>query len=155
MSRTTSSSGQNPSTGLSVWNEGQGQDVNEPDPVEPAMRKVQAEALKAPEAAYVEREATHLPPPIPTTAATPGLLHIPHLKGTKSANELAAMIVADLREVDGCPKAGVNVTVYGSNPWNSWLSFGSAAGPVPNKSELQEFCDIITGRLKRLYNVRP
>jgi hypothetical protein len=63
------------------------------------------------------------------------------------------MILADLREMKGCPKAGVSVTVYGSNPWNSWLSFGGAAGPVPNKAELQEFCEIITERLKRLYDV--
>jgi hypothetical protein len=53
----------------------------------------------------------------------------------------------------GCPTDGVNVTVYGYNPWNSWLSFGGVAGPVPNKVELQEFCDIITERLKRLYDV--
>jgi hypothetical protein len=54
------------------------------------------------------------------------------------------MILADLRDVAGCPKDGVNVTVYGSNPWNSWLYLGKVAGPVPNKAELQEFCEIIT-----------
>ena len=34
-------------------------------------------------------------------------------KQTKSAEELAAMIVEDLSKVDGCPERGVNVTVYG------------------------------------------
>jgi hypothetical protein len=38
--------------------------------------------------------------------------------------------------MDGCPKRGVTVTVYGLNPWNSMLTFGVAAGPVPNKTEL-------------------
>ena len=71
----------------------------------------------------------------------------------RAADDLAAMILADLSKIDGCPKRGVNVTVYGSNPWNSWLSFGGEAGPVPNKVELQGFCDIITERLKRLYDV--
>jgi hypothetical protein len=33
------------------------------------------------------------------------------------------------------------------------LTFGVTAGPVPNEAELQRFCDIITGRLKRLYDV--
>src|SRR5258707_15628754 len=48
---------------------------------------------------------------------------------------------------------GVNVTVYGLNPWNSMLTFGVDAGAVPNKTDLQGFCDIITERLKRLYDV--
>lgn len=71
----------------------------------------------------------------------------------RTADELATMILDDLSKIEGCPKRGFNVTVYGSNPWNSWLSFGTAAGPVRNRTELQTFCQIITDRLKRLYNV--
>lgn len=62
------------------------------------------------------------------------------------------MIHEDLSKVDGCPKAGVNVTVYGV-PWNAMLMFGAAAGPVRNKAELQGFFEIITERLQRLYDV--
>jgi hypothetical protein len=40
------------------------------------------------------------------------------------------------------------------NPWNSLLTFGVDAGPVRNKVELQGYHDIITDRLKRLYDVR-
>jgi hypothetical protein len=76
-------------------------------------------------------------------------------KEKKVAEELAAMILHDLSNMDGCPKRGVTVTVYGLNPWNSMLMFGVTAGPVPNKAELQRFCDIITERLKRLYDVGP
>jgi hypothetical protein len=50
-------------------------------------------------------------------------------------------------------KRGVNVTVYGLNPWNSLLTFGVDAGPVPNNTDLQSFCEIITERLRRLYDV--
>jgi hypothetical protein len=71
----------------------------------------------------------------------------------KTAEGLAAMIREDLSNVDGCPEHGVTVTVYGLNPWNSMLTFGVDAGPVPNKAELQSFFDIITDRLKRLYDV--
>jgi hypothetical protein len=71
----------------------------------------------------------------------------------KTAEGLAAMIREDLSNVDGCPEHGVSVTVYGLNPWNSMLTFGVDAGPVPNKAELQSFFDIITDRLKRLYDV--
>ena len=75
------------------------------------------------------------------------------VKQTKTAEELAAMIHQDLSQIEGCPERGVKVTVYGLNPWNSLLAFGVDAGPVPNKADLQAFCDIITERLKRLYDV--
>jgi hypothetical protein len=54
------------------------------------------------------------------------------------------MIRQDLSGVDGCPRRGVTVTVYGLSPWNSMLTFGVDAGPVPNKADLQSFCDLIT-----------
>jgi hypothetical protein len=71
---------------------------------------------------------------------------------TKTAEELTAMIVQDLSEVDGCPKRGVKVTVYGI-PWNAMLMFGAAAGPVPAKDEVRKFFEIIKARLQRLYDV--
>jgi len=74
-------------------------------------------------------------------------------KEMKTADELAAMIREDLSNVDGCPELGVTVTVYGLNPWNSMLTFGAAAGPVRNRAELQRFCEIITSRLQRLYDI--
>lgn len=74
------------------------------------------------------------------------------VKETKTADEVAAMIHADLIQMDGCPKQGIKVTVYGI-PWKSMLMFGAEAGPVRNKAELQSFFDIITERLQRLYDV--
>jgi hypothetical protein len=64
------------------------------------------------------------------------------------------MIHQDLSQIEGCPERGVKVTVYGLNPWNSMLTFGVDAGSVPNKTDLRSFCDIITERLRRLYDVR-
>jgi hypothetical protein len=75
-------------------------------------------------------------------------------KQKKTAEELAAMIHADLSMIDGCPTRGLKVTVYGLNPWNSLLAFGPESGPVPNRADLQAFCDVITERLKRLYNIQ-
>ena len=74
------------------------------------------------------------------------------LKERKTADELAAMIHEDLSKVDGCPKHGVKVTVYGI-PWRAMLSFGAAAGPVRNRAELQKFFEIINERLQRLYDL--
>jgi hypothetical protein len=75
-----------------------------------------------------------------------------HTRQTKTAEELAAMIHEDLSKIDGCPKRGVNVTVYGL-PWNAMRMFGAAAGPVRNKDELKRFFEIIVERLKRLHDV--
>ena len=65
----------------------------------------------------------------------------PEDRGTSTVNQLARH------------PASAN-PVYGLNPGNSLLTFGVDAGPVPNKTDLQSFCDIITERLKRLYDVR-
>jgi hypothetical protein len=62
------------------------------------------------------------------------------------------MIHEDLSRMDGCPKHGVSVTVYGI-PWNAMLTFGAEAGPVRDKAELKKFFEIITERLRRLYNM--
>src|SRR5260370_31412761 len=75
------------------------------------------------------------------------------VKQTKTTEELAAMIHQDLSQIEGFPERGVKVTVYGLNPWNSLLTFSVDAGPVPNKTDLQSFCEIITERLRRLYDV--
>jgi hypothetical protein len=99
-----------------------------------------------------------IPVDVPTTSdeqAHRGLAPATPAKEMKTEEELAAMIHQDLSQVEGCPQRGVTVTVYGLNPWNSMLTFGVDAGPVRNKDELQRFYDIITERLRRLYDVRP
>ena len=78
--------------------------------------------------------------------------HSERPKERKTADELAAMIHEDISKMDGCPKHGVKVTVYGI-PWRAMLSFGAAAGPVRNRAELQKFFEIINERLQRLYDV--
>ncbi len=76
-----------------------------------------------------------------------------HARQTRTAAELEAMILEDLRNVDGCPKQGIKVTVYGI-PWNAMLMFGATAGPVRNKDELRQYFEIIVDRLKRLYDIK-
>ena len=95
----------------------------------------------------------HIPAPA-NALAHPGLSPTSLTKGEKTPEELAEMIHNDLSMIEGCPARGIKVTVYGLNPWNSLLTFGIEAGPVPNKADLQAFCDVITDRLKRLYNIK-
>jgi hypothetical protein len=99
-----------------------------------------------------------IPIDVPTTSDAQehrGLAPTTPAKEMKTEEELAAIIHQDLSQVEGCPQRGVTVIVYGLNPWNSMLTFGVDAGPVRNNDELQRFCDIITERLRRLYDVRP
>jgi hypothetical protein len=94
------------------------------------------------------RDYANLSPPLRNVDLVPAAP-----KQVKSPGDLAAMILDDLSKMEGCPQQDVQVTVYGSNPWNSWLRFGSGAGPVPSKTALQDFCSIITERMRRLYDV--
>lgn len=96
------------------------------------------------------------PPAIRSTTsdqAFPDLQHRSSFKELKTADELAAMILSDLKQVAGCPRSGITVTVYGLSPWNSWLHFGGTAGAVHNKQELQDFCALLTDRLRLRYDV--
>jgi len=83
-----------------------------------------------------------------------GLAPVSPGKEKKTAEELAEMIRQDLSKMSGCPERGIEVTVYGLSPWNAMLKFGVQAGPVSNREELLEFFDIITERLKLLYDIR-
>jgi hypothetical protein len=142
--------------------------VTNPDLVELAMRAVQGTKVESAESNPIAAEPTgnllreiigltaaQMPVegPAAPDAAVSAKAHRDPTKQKKTAEELAAMILDDLSTVDGCPKRGVKVAVYGSNPWNSWLSFGGDAGPVRNRADLQTLCEIITERLKRLYDV--
>ena len=49
-------------------------------------------------------------------------------KEAKTAEELAAMIHEDLSKMEGCPAAGVQVTVY-VIPWKAMLTFGGEPDP--------------------------
>lgn len=128
------------------------------DLIQLAMQIVQKQSSAAPEVATEEESASPppvapMPPPLPFATSNIGLPLPNPVRETKTADELSTMILSDLRKVKGCPPAGITVTVYGSNPWNCWLHFGAAVGPLRNKAELHKFCEIITDRLMRLYDV--
>jgi hypothetical protein len=58
----------------------------------------------------------------------------------------------DLSKMEGCPGAGIKVTVYGI-PWKAMLTFGVPAGPVRNRAELKRFFKVVTERYQRLYEI--
>jgi hypothetical protein len=122
------------------------------DLVELAMQIVEQERHPELFVEKVRGQLTAASPPTPSDSF-PDLQHRAPAKEPKTANELAAMILSDLSNVEGCPRAGLTVTVYGLSPWNAWLHFGAAAGPVPNKKELQDFCTLLSERMRLRYDV--
>jgi hypothetical protein len=51
---------------------------------------------------------------------------------SRTAAELADIILNALRVLDGVPERGFVVTVYGANPWNAMLTINPEAGPIKN-----------------------
>jgi hypothetical protein len=78
-------------------------------------------------------------PAISDTHESHGLPLTTRAKEKKTAEELAAMIHHDLSQIEGCPKRGVKLTVYGLSPWNSLLTFGVDAGPSPTRPICRPF----------------
>jgi hypothetical protein len=116
--------------------------VSNPNLVELAMRLVQGAnpepsapntlaALAAEHAHAILQPAPQEPievqksPTLDRAPASVDLTWTAPAKEIKVADQLAAMILEDLSKTEGCPKRGVKVTVYGSNPWSSCLSFDS------------------------------
>ncbi|HVV43339.1 MAG TPA: hypothetical protein VHC94_20005 [Nitrobacter sp.] len=85
------------------------------------------------------------PAPNPPAAAPPALPVAPQAEAPvelseparaepesrrKTAADLESIILRALQTLDGAPKAGFVVTVYGSNPWNAMLTIKPEAGRI-------------------------
>jgi hypothetical protein len=71
----------------------------------------------------------------------------------RSAEELAAIILNALRTLDGSPKEGFAVTVYGANPWNAMLTITPAAGAIKDALLWRERVKEMAIRLRQHYDL--
>lgn len=71
----------------------------------------------------------------------------------KTADELAGIILKALQTLDGAPKAGFEVTVYGGNPWNAMLRITPEAGPLANAGLWRARVREMAVRLRQDYDV--
>lgn len=74
-------------------------------------------------------------------------------KKLRSPSELSDLILAALREVDDCPRQGLTVTVYGSNPWNAMLMIRPEAGPRVDRTLWLSHVREIAARLRDEFDV--
>jgi hypothetical protein len=82
------------------------------NPVTDATANVASEILEPEPRKPIKAENPSVPP-APTSV---GLTRAAPAKEKKASDELAPMIFADSSKIEGWPKRGVSVTVYGSNP---------------------------------------
>jgi hypothetical protein len=75
------------------------------------------------------------------------------LTRARSAEELAAIILNALRTLDGSPKNGFAVTVYGANPWNAMLTITPAAGVIKDAPLWRERVREMAIRLRQHYDL--
>ena len=121
----------------------------EPPAPEPELRV-------APPAPEPERKAEP-PAPEPKVAAAvevrPEPAAVPAAKETKTAEELARMIEADLLKHPQCPRKGLVVTVYGTELWRAMLLIKPAAGPLRDPQEWRDLTEQLAERLRQRYDL--
>jgi hypothetical protein len=84
---------------------------------------------------------------------SPDLTKGSEVKQTKTAEELAAMIEADVAKHPECPRTGFQVTVYGTTLWRAMLTIKPAAGPVRNPQEWRDLTEELADRLRSRYDL--
>jgi hypothetical protein len=72
---------------------------------------------------------------------------------SRTASELADIILDALRTDVGFPERGFVVTVYGASPWNAMLTIKPEAGPIKDARRWRERVQDIGARLRRDFDV--
>lgn len=78
---------------------------------------------------------------------------LPQVRESKTAEELARMIEADLAKHPQCPKQGFVVTVYGATHWRAMLMITPAAGPLQNAQQWRDLTEELGERLRQRYDL--
>jgi hypothetical protein len=77
----------------------------------------------------------------------------PQVRESKTAEELARMIEADLARHPQCPSQGFAVTVYGATHWRAMLTITPAAGPLQNAQQWRDLTEELAERLRQRYDL--
>jgi hypothetical protein len=72
---------------------------------------------------------------------------------SRTASEMADMILNLLRAEDGVPERGFVVTVYGAHPWNAMLTIKPEAGAIKDARLWRERVQDIGAQLRRDFDI--
>ncbi|WP_024511857.1 hypothetical protein [Bradyrhizobium sp. ARR65] len=100
-----------------------------------------AEPPDAPKASEVVR----FKPPDRTTSTA-------QKRGT-SPEHLQNLILAAFRQIEGFPKNGVSITVYGLHPWNAMITFAPGSSSFKNATMYREMLPQIVAKLREDFYV--
>ncbi|MCP3466581.1 hypothetical protein [Bradyrhizobium sp. CCGUVB23] len=62
---------------------------------------------------------------------------------------IADLVLGELRKVDGFPKSGVSITVYGYRPWNAMIKFAPFSTTSENAARLRHALPDIVFKLRQ------
>lgn len=62
---------------------------------------------------------------------------------------IADLVLGELRKIDGFPKSGVSITVYGSRPWNAMIRFAPFSTTSQDAARLRHALPDIVFRLRQ------
>ncbi|CAN5463432.1 hypothetical protein BH11PSE4_BH11PSE4_35070 [soil metagenome] len=103
-----------------------------------------------------EAAAQDLLDPVVDVEAAPAMLEPQRsVEGERTCSraEMADIILRALRAIDGCPKQGLEVTVYGAGPWNAMLRITPGAGPLKDAAAWRNRVRDMVPRLREQFEL--
>jgi hypothetical protein len=117
---------------------------------EPATPKTPEESSAVsgpvPPLAIEEAKGVQLPAPRKEATRQEG-------RQSRTATEMADIILNALRSIEGVPQRGFVVTVYGTNPWNAMLTIKPEAGRIKDAQLWRERVQDIGARLRQDFDL--
>jgi hypothetical protein len=92
-----------------------------------------------------QKEAEEFKPSEPTAAT--------RKMRTISADHLQNLILAAFQKIEGFPKDGVSITVYGLRPWNVMITFAPGSASFQNATMYREMLPQIVAKLREEFFV--
>lgn len=86
------------------------------------------------------------PPAKPLVPLSPG--GPDEIRARLPAVAIADLVLGELRKMDGFPKSGVSITVYGSRPWNAMIRFAPFSTTSQDAARLRHAVPDIVFRLR-------
>ena len=86
-------------------------------------------------------------PPKPVAPAFPALT--PDGKRLLPAEAIAALVLGELRKIEGFPASGVSVTVYGYRHWNAMITFAPFSTNFQNATRFRQALPDLVFKLRR------
>ncbi len=69
-----------------------------------------------------------------------------------TTERLEALLLAELRQIEGFPQHGVSITVYGFRPWNAMITFAPGSTSLKNATKYREALPQLVEKLREQFH---